>query len=704
MPLWTMGTSTLLLVWLTLHLLGLSQEVPSVPVLENKSTKVLLSDSYAAEGFREIEITLNLPRFDFAVKLQLDNCSMYTKLEWVQACLYANELDEIFNEVLSELSEIIDSNDDLTEHAREKRSTDEDVDGAWPALGRFKQWLSGVALLRDVNVVIDRANELARDQESIRRSVVSHYNITNRNFDEIRKFGMQLNEQTQNLSESINAIHQKIFDDKSFAKYVNKRTNINLVTQAQVQILQTHLFSITSLFASCNNQKLSHIAVPLPKLREILQSESRNLAEEKLKLVTDRVTYFYALNTTRCRVQNSTLHINMRLPVLAEKSSYQVIEIEPVKFIFESNTCQLMKKKITIVFDGVLFSIVDETSVVGSPRTYILNRHHADQNLGPCLNGLLRGDKVSQLVQACPLHCENVTTTTIQLVKDGHYSILNPGQDLNVICQGKVTNKLPKLFAGRYEVELPCDCNVQAEEAGTAVLIREAPCPANASKIKPLEVNKKWANSDFSPADLFNVAEVKMQDIKLDQIDLIIVTPEPPPTGHFLDELPHRTVQKINFSWLTGISALMTLLGVHYVLWKCNMYPVIWECIRFGGNAVTKLFNCCRTNKEDYSATEVPPRNEIRVYRRKRLTPTTNRGRRTVHKRRGETPRRSRSKQETAASTDLAETERQKAFDNPLFVKENFLQTLATIHGRNQSADDDGSSLEGEEVTDGNDT
>ncbi|KAK3918130.1 Cation-transporting ATPase catp-5, partial [Frankliniella fusca] len=111
MPLWTMGTSTLLLVWLTLHLLGLSQEVPSVPVLENKSTKVLLSDSYAAEGFREIEITLNLPRFDFAVKLQLDNCSMYTKLEWVQACLYANELDEIFNEVLSELSEIIDSND-----------------------------------------------------------------------------------------------------------------------------------------------------------------------------------------------------------------------------------------------------------------------------------------------------------------------------------------------------------------------------------------------------------------------------------------------------------------------------------------------------------------------------------------------------------------------------------------------------------------
>ncbi|KAK3911527.1 Retrovirus-related Pol polyprotein from transposon 412, partial [Frankliniella fusca] len=126
-----------------------------------------------------------------------------------------------------------------------------------------------------------------------------------------------------------------------------------------------------------------------------------------------------------------------RNKALEQEANENILKVYPVKFIYDTKTCQLFKKELTVASDGTKFSIVDEKTAFGHPETFLLERHNGDQNLGPCLESLLRRDTTPDLVKLCPLHCESLTTTFVELVEGGRFSILNPSTDYNVVCEGK---------------------------------------------------------------------------------------------------------------------------------------------------------------------------------------------------------------------------------------------------------------------------
>lgn len=368
---------------------------------------------------------------------------------------------------------------------------------------------------------------------------------------------------------------------------------------SKINFLQTHLLALKSLYESCNRHTLSHLAVPTSELRRILQRQAEALNTAGQEFVYSSPEWYYKVEKTTCvLIDDRTLRIVFQAPVRDVGTDFRVMSLSPLQFVYDSLRCKLVSDKVYFAIHGQEVLSLDRLEPFGNPSTYVLPRHVSPGNIPDCVLALLHEDQLSVLASACPLHCSPANQTVIEPLTDHVYSVLNPTADLNIVCAGILSKKLVKLTHGRYEVEMPCNCNLQAD--GGRVLIKGlANCNARAPAA--VRVSTAWAEKEFSLPPVFLTSNVT-DDLPLNVTmpELVIITPPSleMPTWTDMDLYKSGKVETVLFSLLS----LTTLAGLAY-----------WAGPRLGCSAISSALAlltgglpCCRAGRTQTQ----PPQDE----------------------------------------------------------------------------------------------
>jgi hypothetical protein len=157
--------------------------------------------------------------------------------------------------------------------------------------------------------------------------------------------------------------------------------------------------------------------------------------------------------------------------------------------------CQIVKDKLFVAVNKYNFIGLDEHMSVGNPKCFVINRHFSQPLVPRCVEILLKDYNLETVYDNCALQCASVNQTAVENIEHQTFSILNPTDSLLVVCNGRAHARLPPISSGRYEVEVPCECNVQSDKDSSTVLIR-AHSNCNSKNASTFKVNMHWADAN----------------------------------------------------------------------------------------------------------------------------------------------------------------------------------------------------------------
>lgn len=550
------------------------QDHGSPPVIETKAMKVEPTNDLVASGFATISFNVMLPNMsisDHPANLS-DSCQSSMGVRYQNFCTAIDQIMYTSNGVLTEISSVFVS---LQEGFRRKRAL-------IPWLGDIRRWIEGTATERQLNKVITSVNSLGNTVESLKHSNQVLINVTNINNLALQGFHGALESRLKNLTSSIEFVFRELSQAQLLADQgLTKLLGVSIV-HAKINLLQTHLLAVRSIFESCKSNVLSSVAVPSSALINALQSESRKLSDAKAKFIFDisNIGQYYKLTTAHCQlISNNSIQIRLAVPIAPIHFTWHVLAFSPLKFLVSNLTCAMFTKKVVVASDGVsIRDLSDRTPIVGT-NVYVLPRFHSPSNLHKCISSLVHDSDMYAVRQNCPLECESIIPTTVQVLNATAFTILNPSFPVHVICSSRVIHKLSPISDGRYDVTLPCDCVAQDISPNGDVLIpTHGPCISESS----VQISNDWAGSKFSSLSLFiphHRSQLALDD-NATLPPLHLVTPPPLPQGAIWHDLPTVGSGKVEvIIWGLIGSGLVAFLA--YCLQdKCKVFTGLWQGLR----------------------------------------------------------------------------------------------------------------------------
>ena len=571
-------------------------------VLETKSIRVVSEPALVATNWHHVVVRVNLPVVLLnSTSQSYDNCSTYSLPQIVAYCTVGNSLDQTGFQILSELTSIFQKGDDLS--LRTRRYVAEGI-------GNFRRWFGGSATIADLDDVISKVNELGQRTNSLASTQNQIYNSTVSQANYLQNLSVALQAHLNTLGSSITTLESELINVTDVTDYVLRRHLGNLVLKSKIDLLQTHLSALRSIYESCNAGRLSRLAVNIESLSNMLSHEIKGLSQKEQEFVFPNVNYLYTLDNVHCSLEaKDTLSISLALPIKSVGQEFKVLSIAPLKFIYDKQTCQLVKSTVKLAHDGETFFPLDPALSFGKPLTYLVRRFVSESATPRCVQSLLKEVDVNNIVDNCPLLCENVEQTTIEELSANVFSVLNPHSALHIVCDGKVRTTVKPLIFGRYEIRLPCECNLQDAEDSTAMFVHQSRYCGGATNTT-LSVTDTWADDRFSSAPLFifrqNSSNIK--DINVTLPALTFITPAPPAFNHVWHDMPLASSGKAESILLSLAGLALTGLGVYWVLGKLGLLP----CIASGFSGLWSVaLWCCRSaatsTPEQQEATPVAP-------------------------------------------------------------------------------------------------
>jgi len=551
------------------------------PVVETKAMKVEPTNDLVASGLATIKFIVALPNMTTTVQpanLSV-SCQASLGVRYNNFCSAIDQIVHTSNGVLTEVSSVFMS---LQEGLRQKRAL-------IPWLGDIRRWIEGTATEKQLNKVIKSVNSLGHTVQSLSHSNQELINVTKINNLALEGFHATLESRLKNLTASVNFILNELSDAQMQADQgINKLLGVSIV-HFQINLLQTHLLAVRSIFDSCKSNMLSSVAVPSSSLTSALQSESKKLSDAKAKFIFDisNVDQYYKLTTAHCQlISINSIQISLSVPIAPIHFTWHVLAFSPLKFLASNLTCSIFDKKVVVASDGVSIRDISDRTTIKGTNVYVLPRFHSPSTLHQCISALIHDTDIQSVRQNCPLYCKNIQQTTIEVLNATTFTILNPSFHVHIICSSRVIKKLSPITNGRYEITLPCDCVAQDISVNNDVLIpAHGPC-ISSSEVK---ITNDWAGSNFNTLKLF-IPHHRVQFALDDNVTLPplhLVTPPPLPQGAIWHDLPMVGSGKVEVViWSLVGSALVAFLA-YCLQEKCKLFTGLWQALRC-------LYSLCR--------------------------------------------------------------------------------------------------------------
>ncbi|KAK3908532.1 Spike glycoprotein [Frankliniella fusca] len=402
-----------------------------------------------------------------------------------------------------------------------------------PIIGTVLNWITGVATERQLNTVISKVNQLAEGVQDLATSHENFIKATNQNFQSVRNHQTEL-ERSMNffitrfnkLTEEIGKFESEL--DIVVFKLVGTQTIMN-----KINILQTHLLALKTVYEKCQDRQLPKFMVTEGDLLNALKKQDTILAQHGLRPVFDlsSLSPYYKMESATCKLSNNeSLEIMLDVPLTESNTQFHIMEIEPVPFLLDGITCNIMPETIRVATDGHVIREIRESYKFNSLDVYMLPRHNSQGALSKCIHKLLTNADVESISESCELHCADTLATTAHMLDVNKFSVLNPGSPLAVICGSNLEKNLPRLEQGRYELVIPCPCSVQETTGSQQTIIAALEiCNINENKNVTVEINMEWASDKFEPYQLFatkrNFEYLKMHNLTIPKLSLTKVEP-----------------------------------------------------------------------------------------------------------------------------------------------------------------------------------
>ncbi|XP_052129845.1 uncharacterized protein LOC127751019 [Frankliniella occidentalis] len=559
------------------HLPALGDDVA---VVETKAVHVTATNHLVATGYFDVSFVMHLPNttIEAAPSTQFHCVSMLP--DWPEYCSVFDQLDNSSTAILLELGKVLSFEDKVP--LKPRRSL-------LPFLGEFRRWLEGTATERQLDSVITSVNKLGTAFNALQISQSEIVNITRINAVKIESANAAIRKDLQSYHTAISQLANAILEHKDQMNYVLKRLLLSIVVNSRISLFQTHLSTIRSVHASCRNGRLSSLVVPEAKLHEVLLNNTANLYANSVKFLLNSISQYYDFALASCTmVEPSIINITLPVPVTSARSAWRAFDVTPLKFLSTSLTCQIVERPLRFASDGVHLRALADPVLIGSSSVYLLPRFHSPSGIDVCLHDLFHINNVSSISKKCPMMCNDITQTTVQLLNSSTFSILNPRYPVQIICLDQMVRILYPINSGRYEVSLPCECAAQDMSPKQEIIIHpRSACIATQS----MHVDASWAGDRLSSVELFvpksHVAAVLASNLTL--APLMLVTPSPLPSDSHWENLPLVGGGKVEYV-IWSILCVLALLGSCWFLesrfqifsgcWRVGLCAWRWCCVR----------------------------------------------------------------------------------------------------------------------------
>ncbi|XP_052127463.1 uncharacterized protein LOC127750281 [Frankliniella occidentalis] len=495
-----------------------------IVIAETKGVQIKLSESKISLGNLQVKFEVNLPSMDFKLNINQSVCPAHIPENSMRACQTLTRIDMMSEKLLLELQTIFTRTDDLTDlnSKRTKRSL-------LPILGEGFGWLFGMTTDRELNRAIKATNTLGQNLKELSDSHQNLITASQQNFETLKKHQIELEQNLKYFSGVYNSLVKEIGQqgntfDVVVLKMVSTQTLFN-----KINILQSHLLALRSIYDKCQDNLLPKIVVDPDTLRAALSKEQGVLEGHAMQLAfnLENVAEYYRLKTVSCKLINkSKLEISLDVPLKDARAEWRVMSIEPVKFLLGGQTCQIVKDRVLIATNGIEIRDLTDVPKVGGLDVYVLPRHNSQSSLSTCIQRLLKQADVTDIANACDLHCADTFYSSVQLLSKTKYSILNPGSTIAVICGNNFLKNIDPLINGRVEIVVPCHCTVQ-ETSGSQLTLVSAlrTCNLNLNVNNTVSINMDWASEGFEPYQLFiterTYEKYKVQNVTNNALSLI---------------------------------------------------------------------------------------------------------------------------------------------------------------------------------------
>jgi hypothetical protein len=423
----------------------------------------------------------------------------------------------------------------------------------------------------------------------------------------ITKLSDNVEAKLQVFADVINELGNKLNAEKSNSATLFYRTYAVLMLHSKINLLQSHLMALKSMYESCNKHQLSHLAVPTSDLSVILSKHRAPLRNLGLELLYENIEFNYNVDKATCILINSEiLNIEVQVPIKEVGTDYRVLSLDPLSFLYNSLRCKLVNEPVLMAYNGEIVVSLHGVKSFGHPKTFLLPRHQTQDRIPACALSLLKEEDPQLLVAECPLLCTNTSQTIVEPLAENFYSVLNPSANLHVICTGRVVRKLYNITQGRYEVTMPCNCNLQEENESSKLLIREERnCKLSAPQ--RVWVGNTWAGNSFSKLPIFvppSSAAKRFENVTLP--DLQLVTPTPLETGSGWTNMPLYKSGKVETTLFSVLCASVFAGFLYFIKTNIGLFAcggVVLRILR----RCNGLGSCCRRQRAVHGVPEMTP-------------------------------------------------------------------------------------------------
>jgi len=435
--------------------------------------------------------------------------------------------------------------------------------------------------------VIDQVNKIGHRVDGLGNRQVLFENMTTENFVQLHSLSSSIDKNLRTLATQVNVFNAEITKHVNEGEALMHRIVLNSLISSKIHLLLAHLQTLRTLYTACHDHVLSHLAVPVEQLRSILEKEAESLSKRQARFVFDSsfIESAYSFNTVQCIISKGydRLDMSLSLPILPLTARYQVASFEGHEFLYQGMTCTILQddSKFAISREGAIIPITSQPQ--GRPPVYQLPRH--TDPAPPCVLALARSEPIEEVARKCVFHCERKEQVTVRFLEADTYTILNPVQDVEVVCSTRIARKLPPISEGRYQVTLPCGCLVQSGD--DVIIDLGTACQKAAPPVAV--VTNQWAELNMSVLDIFKGPALSAQNITLEKLPTFrVVTPPPAPTGNFYTDLPSSGMSRVEFWLWTSLGCLASALAMYFAFTRFCPTSII----NLGSRI---LAHCCTT-------------------------------------------------------------------------------------------------------------
>ncbi|XP_034231410.1 uncharacterized protein LOC117639646 [Thrips palmi] len=549
-----------------------------VHVLQSKGLQVkALPHLLVATDLIEIKMTANLPTMTVMNSKDTVSCAEIKHKQDV--CLVIENLQKTSEGIIRELSQIFSKLGPVaTRHRR----------ALLPVLGRIRNYIEGTVTEDQLNAVIDSMNNLGNDVNAIRNKTQDLISVTNVHAVQIQGLSKSMQAMMSEYSKAYNVLATSINDAANEADIIFHKTVMTMQLQTVINMLQSHLLAMKSVYHSCQANVLDRLAISEGELGRILRSKNILLNAGDLTLVIphDQLDLYYLLKTAQCNlISQTSLEVTFQIPITTTGNRWTIFSIQPLFFLLNSQTCSILDKSIVLATDGESVRPLNDQDVLHNKLVKVLPRVSDNDGLTNCIHKILMGMEVAELQNHCKINCIDKRENTVQTIGPDHFSVLNPTTDLEIVCQNMIISSLKMLSSGRNEIVLPCYCSLLQQGTTKRTVI-----PAGHACVMPkgisahVNVDNSWSDiGDFSLLEVFvprnHAIALLAENVTLPPIELATVAPYGT-TGSSWKKMPLYKSGWIEtiFFFLITVAAIAAF--AYYVESKTSLLSTVWSCGR----------------------------------------------------------------------------------------------------------------------------